>query len=344
MNGLCDDAMAYLTVSIGSGLMESAYGNCQFPLKSYLLKRGEAFEQASVLNKLFREVNSRHFVEGYSGETAMDDFEDVGEGGDYPRTGFEESYRKFIQNREFKQSFFVTQTMVEDNQLGTMKQRANKLITAYDRTREMHGRYLYAGGLYGTKVQVKGKTYDCAAADGKALFAKDHPAKVKGDAQSNIFADDISAANLGKLETRMQNTVGDNGELLAIQPDTILIPNDAVLKNKVFEAIGSDKDPATANNGFNYQFGRWNVIVDPYLTLALKKLGKTTAAPWILLDSHFIQENDGAIFQNRVKLTVKSEIDPNNDNNRWKGRGRFSAGFVDWRFAAAGGMTGGSAL
>ena len=126
----------------------------------------------------------------------------------------------------------------------------------------------------------------------------------------------------------MQNTVGDNGELLAIQPDTILIPNDAVLKNKVFEAIGSDKDPATANNGFNYQFGRWNVIVDPYLTLALKKLGKT-AAPWILLDSHFIQENDGAIFQNRVKLTVKSEIDPNNDNNRWKGRGRFSAGFAD---------------
>jgi len=319
------------------------YGKCQFPLKSYLLKRGEAFEQASVLNKLFRETSSRHYVEGYSGETAMDDFEDVGEGGDYPRTGFEESFKKFIQNREFKQSFSVTQTMAEDNQLGTMKQRASKLITAYDRTREMHGRYLYAGGLVGTSVAVKDKKYDCAAADGKALFAKDHPAKVKGDAQSNLFADDISTAALGKLETRMQNTKGDNGELLAIQPDTIWIPNDAVLKNKVFEAIGSDKDPATANNGFNYQYGRWNVIVDPYLTMALERLG-IKAAPWILLDSRFIQESDGAIFQNRIKLHVKSEIDFNNDNNVWKGRGRFAAGFVDWRFCAVGGMTGGTAL
>lgn len=335
--------MAYCTVSIGSGLVDSVYGKCQFPLQSYLLKRGEAFEQTSVLKKLFREVNSKHYIEGYSGETAMDDFEDVGEGGDYPRTGFEETFQKHIQNREFKQSFSVTQTLVEDGNLGTMQQRANKLITAYDRTREMHGRYLYAGGLYGTTVTVGTKIYDCAAADGKALFAKDHPAKVKGAAQSNLFAGDFTAENLTKAETRMQNICGDNGELLALAPDTILIPNDASLKKKVFEVIGADKDPATSNNAFNFQFGRWNVIVDPYLSRALTKLGKTDA-PWILLDSGFIQQNDGAIFQNRVKLAIRSEIDGNNDNNIWKGRGRFGAGFVDWRFALAGGMTGGSTL
>ena len=109
------------------------------------------------------------------------------------------------------------------------------------------------------------------------------------------------------------------------------------------EVIGADKDPATSNNAFNFQFGRWNVIVDPYLSRALAKLGKTDA-PWILLDGSYIQQNDGPIFQNRVKLAVRSEIDPNNDNNIWKGRGRFSAGFVDWRFALAGGMTGGSTL
>ena len=85
------------------------------------------------------------------------------------------------------------------------------------------------------------------------------------------------------------------------------------------------------------------MIVDPYLSRALTKLGKTDA-PWILLDSGFIQQNDGAIFQNRVKLAIRSEIDGNNDNNIWKGRGRFGAGFVDWRFALAGGMTGGSTL
>ena len=335
--------MAYLTVSIGSGLVDSVYGNCQVPLKSYLLKRGEAFEQGSVLKKLFREESSTHFAEAYGGEAAMDGFEPVGEGGEYPKTGFEETFKQIIENETWKQSFSVTQELVEDGKLSTMKQRANKLITSYHRTREQFGRMLYAGGLYGTTVQFNGKTFNTSSADGKALFAKDHPCKAKGPAQSNLYAGEFTAANLAKLETIMQNTVGDNGELLAINPDTILIPNDAALKSTVFSVIGADKDPATANNGFNFEFGRWNVIVDPYLTQALKLLGKT-ASPWILLDSSYIQENDGAIIQNRVKLNVKSEIDTNNDNNVWKGRARFTGGFVDWRFAAAGGMTGGTAL
>ena len=44
----------YCTVSIGSGLVDSIYGNCQVPLKSYLEKRGEAFERESLLKYLFR--------------------------------------------------------------------------------------------------------------------------------------------------------------------------------------------------------------------------------------------------------------------------------------------------
>lgn len=336
--------MAYLTVSIGSGLVDSVYGNCQVPLKSYLLKKGEAFEQGSVLTKLFREENSKHWAESYGGETAMDDFDPVGEGGAYPKTGFEETYKQTIQNETWKQSFSVTQELVEDGHLATMKQRANKLITSYDRTREQFGRMLYAGGLYGTSVKIGNKTFKTSSADGKALFALNHPCKVKGNPQSNLFAGDFNADNLAKVEEKMQNTVGDNGELLAVNPDTIWIPNDAALKKTVFEVIGADKDPATANNSFNFLFGRWNVIVDPYLTLALRKLGKTDAKPWILLDSRFIQENDGAILQNRVKLHVSSEIDKSNDNNVWKGRARFSGGFADWRFAAAGGMTGGTEL
>ena len=333
----------YVTVSIGSGLVDSIYGNCQVPIKSFLEKQGEAFEQESLLKVLFRMQNSNHWAEAYGGETAMDNFIPVGEGGAYPTTGFEEAYKQTITNEEWKQSFSVTQTLVEDNQLGTMKNRANKLITAYHRTREQFGRMIYAGALVGTEVAVGGKTFNTKSADGVAMFSKNHTNKVDKKQQSNLYAGEFTAANLDAVETNMQNAKGDNGQLLAITPDTILIPNDAVLKRKVFEVIGADKDPSTSNNGFNYQFGRWNVICDPYLTMALAQL-KITDKPWILLDSKFIQENDGAIFQNRVNLNIKSEIDPNNDNNVWKGRARFSAGFVDWRFAAAGGMTGGTAL
>lgn len=333
----------FVTVSIGSGAVDSIYGNCQVPLKRYIEKQGEAFEKASVLGDLFRFESSRNWAESYGGETAMESFEAVGEGGAYPMTSFEETYKATIENETWKQSFSVTQELVEDGKLGTMKKRANKLVTAYGRTREQFGRMLYAGALTADAVAIGGRSFKTLSADGERLFSKSHPAKVKGAAQSNLFAGAFSAANLGKLETRMQNTVGDTGELLAVSPDTIWIPNDAALKDDVFAAIGADKDPATGNNAFNYHFGRWNVIVDPYLALAFQKLGISEKA-WILLDSGFNQDNDGAVFQDRVKLHVHSDLDRSNDNNVWRGRARFSAGFVDWRFAAVGGITGGTAL
>lgn len=334
----------FLTVSIGSGLNGTIYGDCQVPLKAFLESRGEAFQRESLLPYLYRMEKSRHWAERYSSETAMGDFEPVGEGGDYPKTGFEDGYFRDIVNMTFKQSFSVTQELVEDCLLGTMKQRANKLVTAYGRTREKFGRILYAGGLYGTTVSYKGKTFACGSADGQALFSKTHPNKVNGAKQANLYKGTFTNTLLGKIETEMQNIKGDNGELLGVAPDTIWIPNDAALKDAVFSAVGADKEPTSGNNAFNYQFGRWNIIVDPYLTAALTDLGKSSEKPFFLLDSKFIELNDGPIFQDRVPLDVKSVIDNNNDNNVWQGRARFGAGFADWRFVAVGNMSTGTDL
>lgn len=334
----------FLTVSIGSGLNGTIYGDCQVPLKAFLESRGEAFQRESLLPYLYRMEKSRHWAERYSSETAMGDFEPVGEGGDYPKTGFEDGYFRDIVNMTFKQSFSVTQELVEDCLLGTMKQRANKLVTAYDRTREKFGRILYAGGLYGTTVSYKGKTFACGSADGQALFSKTHPNKVNGAKQTNLYKGTFTNTLLGKIETEMQNIKGDNGELLGVAPDTIWIPNDAALKDAVFSAVGADKEPTSGNNAFNCQFGRWNIIVDPYLTAALTDLGKSSEKPFFLLDSKFIELNDGPIFQDRVPLDVKSVIDNNNDNNVWQGRARFGAGFADWRFVAVGNMSTGTDL
>ena len=333
----------FVTVSIGSGLVDPIFGKCQVPLASYIEKLGEAFERESLLKYLFHFENSRHWAEQHSSETAMDDFVPVGEGGEYPRTGFESGYDRIIENMTFKQSFSVTQELVEDAQLGEMKRRARKLITAYGRTREKFGRALYAGGIYGTTVSFGGKSFACNSADGLALFHKEHVNKVNGKKQCNLYKGSFTATLLGKIETEMQQITGDNGELLAVSPDTILIPNDAALKDAVFSAIGADKEPTTSNNAYNHQFGRWNVIIDPYLTQALAAMGKTDK-PFILLDSKFLETGDGAIFQERKKLEVKSVVDQNNDNNSWRGRARFGAGFVDWRFAAAGNISTGKDL
>ena len=70
---------------------------------------------------------------------------------------------------------------------------------------------------------------------------------------------------------------------------------------------------------------------------------KRQTFPWVLLDESFSEQYGGAVWYDRTKLDVRSEIAAN-DANVWKGFSRFVAGFADWRFAAVGGVAGGDTL
>lgn len=333
--------MANITFTEGSGLQDSIFGKSQAPIRMFIEKRGEAFEQTSMIPELFNMGTSKHWGEKFTTMTAMDGFKPVGENGSYPVDGMQEGYDKFLEHMTWKNSFSISREMVEDAKLMDLKKQPAGFVTSYYRTREKFAAALLAGAVNGsTSIKFAGKDFDAKAADGKCLFATDHPSKLKKAAQSNQFADVFSNDALAALEAHMQNFKGDNGEILDVAPNTIVIPNEYTLKRDVFAAIGADKDPATANNGFNYNFGRWNVIVWPYLNQFLTEGSK----PWILIDSKYNDEYGGAVWLDRTPLEVKSRIDDGNDANVWSGYSRFIAGFNDWRFAAVGGVEGGSTL
>lgn len=250
-------------------------------------------------------------------------------------------YQKLIKYQTWKDSFSVSREMMEDGKLLDMRKQPAAFMTSYNRTRELFGAALYGAAMNGAgSVKFKGVDFDLKGADGSNLFAKAHKPKVKGDTQSNMFSDAFSADALGKLETKMHLFRGDNDEILDVAPDTILIPEIADLKKTVFAAIGADKEPTTANNAFNYQYGRWNIVIWPYLNQFIKE----GTSPWVLLDSKYNETYGGAVWNDRVQLEVRSTIDDNTDANVWRGRSRFNAAFNDWRFAAVGGVTGGDTL
>jgi hypothetical protein len=333
--------MANIVFSEASGVNDSIFGKSQAPIRSFIEKRGEAFEQQSVVKELFNQEKSTHFGEKFTSMTAMDGFQVVGENGAYPTDGQEEGYSKIMESVEWKDSFSISKKIIEDSQLMDLRKKPAAFVTAYYRTREKFGAALLGGAIRGqTSVKFAGENFSLKTSDGKALFAADHPAKVKGAAQSNVFSDAFSDDALGKLETQMQNTRGDNNEILDVAPDTIVIPNIHSLKKAVFAAIGADKDPTTANNGFNYQFGRWNVIVWNYLNQFIT----ASTSPWLLMDSRYNEEYGTLIWLDRVALEVSSKIDDNTDANVWRGRARFTAGFHDWRGIAAAGISGASPL
>ena len=327
--------------SEGSGLNDSIYGKCQAPIRMFLEQRSEAFDQNSVLKDLFLMGTSENYADQLGTMTAMEGFQPVGENGAYPSDSMQEGFSKMLVYQTWKNSFAISQEMMEDAKIMDMKKQPAAFMTSYERTRELFGAAIYAGFMSkSTEINFRGRKFDIKGADGKALVATDHPAKVKGAAQSNCFSNAFSADILGKVETAMQNFRGDNNEILDVAPSTILIPNDADMKRAVFEAIGSDKDPTTANNAFNYQYGRWTVIIWPYLNQFLA----SGAKPWALLDPTYNENYGGAVWNDRVPLTVRSAIDENTDANVWRGRSRFNASGNDWRFIAVGGVTGGTTL
>ena len=328
--------------SEGSGLNDSIYGKCQAPIRMFLEQRGEQFEKQSVLKDLFLMGKSENYGDLMTSMTAMSGFEPVGENGAYPLDGMQEGHQKLLVYETWKDSFAISAEMMEDSKVMDMKKQPAAFITSYNRTREMFGAALYGGAISGKATATfKGRNFDINSADGVTLFNTKHPGKVSKKEQSNKFSDAFSVDALGKMEAAMHLFRGDNDEILDVAPDTILIPESAALKKEVFAAIGADKEPTTSNNAFNYQYGRWNVIVWSYLNQFVTTSG---TVPWVLMDSKYNQAYGGAVWNDRVKLAVRSTVDENTDANVWRGRSRFNATFNDWRFAAVGGISGGTTL
>ena len=332
--------MAQIIFGKMSGLNDSIYGKSEAPIKAFLEENVKAYTDMSFVEKVFKMMSSDNYGEKLTSLTSLaQGFMPVGEGGAYPKDDRQEGYSKFMEHETWKDSFTVTKEMMEDSKLLDLNRTGAKgFIDAYALTREKYGASILVGAVNGTSTTFRGMKVDCTCNDGLSIFSTAHTSSTgNADVQSNKFSNAFSEDALGLVETAMQNFYDDNGEILTVAPDTIIIANDAAMKKKVFAAIGADKDPNTSNNAFNYVFGRWNVITSPYLN-GLPK------GAWILEDSKYNDNYNGLIWFDRIPLTISSYIDENTDNNVWKGRSRFVAGCNDWRGIAVAGITGGTTL
>lgn len=336
--------MAGIVFNEGSGLQNSIYGLSQEPIKLFLEKRGEAFEQQSMLDKIFVMEKSNNSMEKATGMTGMNGFLPTGEGGAAPRDHMQEGFSKVWEHMVWRDSFEISREIIDDAKMMDLKQRPGAFISGYYRTRERFGAALLGGAINGaTSVNFGGKKFDTTGADKLALFHKAHPSAIKENkkTQSNQFADAFSVDALSAMESAMQGVRGDNDEILDVIPDTIVIgAADWKLKRDVFAAIGSEKVPDSNNNNMNFQFGRWNVIIWPYLD----EFAKGTNTPWILMSSVYNEEHYANVWWDRVNLEVTSYVDMNTHANIWDGYARFTAGFNDWRAFAVGGISGGTQL
>ena len=126
--------MANITFTEGSGLQDSIYGKSQAPIRMFLEKRAEAFEQQSIAKEIFKMEKSSRYAEKLTSMTAMEGFQPVGENGAYPVDGFQEGYDKTFEHMTWKDSFSVSREMVDDSQLINLRQKPQKSLLTSQKT------------------------------------------------------------------------------------------------------------------------------------------------------------------------------------------------------------------
>lgn len=331
--------------SEASGLNKTIYGESQAPIRAFLEKRAETFEQQAIGPKLFKKSKSSNWAEKYSGMTAMEGPRVVGENGKLPVDGYQVGYEKLIEHQVWKDSFSITREMIDDAKLnpGKLFAKPQAFLTAHYRTMEKFAAEMFGRAMSGaTSMKFADGKFDLTCNDGGAFFSKTHPSVLnKSYTQSNMFSNELTPEALDLIEVQMHHFTDDNGNLVAVAPDTIIIPDTHAARDAAFSAVGAEKLPYGASQEkWNMQFGRWNIIVWPYLS---KVLGMS-ATQYILMDSQYCADYDVAVWLDRVTLEIESRRDPTTKANVWDSYCRFGAGFVDWRGMAVGGATGGTTL
>ena len=293
-----------------------------------------------LVNALFNVKKSKRFGEKIAGLSTFGNFEAVDEGAEAPADTLKETEPKLITHSEFKKLFEVTKTMKEDLQFDIVATKAAAYVRAYKRSRaEFASAALTSAAktfTYGTKTGL-----DSTTADGLALFDKAHTGLTGVATQSNGFTNAFGNddAMLNRLANIGMNFKNATGHVMGYTFDTLIVPGNAyrliTLGKKI---INSDQQVGSSFNDVNVNKGIWKLVVDHHWQVA------DGTEPYIIMSSQANKDLMGSMFYDRTPLEIEQDVDVRTQNLISSGRGRFSAGFGDWRHIIMGGAAAGTEL
>ena len=224
----------------------------------------------------------------------------------------EQGYRTTLTHEEYVQGFKIERKLVEDDQYGLFMDRPAELAMSAMRTRETHAASVF-NNAFSTSYQ---------GGDAKPLCEDDHPkSPANAGSQDNEGTLALSYTNVEAVRQLMRAWTDDRGNLIAVQPDTLLVPPE--LEKTAFEIVRTPNVPDTTDYKANFVSGFVRqVVVWDYLT---------DANAWFVIDSQ--RAKQALKWLDRVPLEFA--LDPTSEfrlESRWRGYMRYSYGWKDWRW------------
>lgn len=339
--------MAANIVSKNGGLIDDTWNVNAQMMEAYINDvYAKELPWDTYVKEVFNIKKSNRFGEKIGSVTEFGDFTPMSvDGASAPKDDIQSGPTKTLQHTTFKKQFRITREANEDGEIDFMKAKALNMVKSYKRTRASVASKILTVNAEAltatTQVSISGVMFDCTSADGKALFAVDHPEVINtSNTQSNIFTNAFgnNSTMLARLANIGANFKNNSGNYMGYTFDTIIVPaNCGRLIDLVKKIIVSENVVGSNNNDKNIEKGNWKLIVDPSWHVL-------SGEPYILMSSEANQELIGNKFYDRVSLDVTSHVDQDTDDLIWNGYGRFSAGFASWQHILMGGAAHGTTL
>ena len=273
----------------------------------------------AMIDALFKVENSTRYEEQYQGLGAQGLVPPFN--GTVPYTDFDAGYRVDIRNYEFAQGLQIERRLVDDDQGNQITGRAQNMADAFNQTQETDAAAIFINGFTDSGTNRMGASTN--GADGVALLSAAHPYSPAdtGTTQANEGTLALTIDNLDTTRQNMRNFTDDAGQLMGINPDTLLVPPELERTATQLVSERAIYEPGSAQFDVNIFSGRFRPVVWNRLT---------DADAWFLIDSTLMKQH--LIWQWRVRPEFAQADDFDGLTAKYRGYMRYGIGWTDWRW------------
>ncbi len=272
-----------------------------------------------MLNTLFSVESSTRFEEQYQGMGALGTVPVFD--GSVPYHDFDAGYRTDIRNYEMAMGIQVERRLADDDQYNQINRRAGNMASAFNNTIETDAANVFINAFTDSGTNRMGASTN--GADGVALLSTAHPDSPANtnSTQSNEGTYALTIDNLDTTRQNMRNFKDDKGNLLGVNPNTLLVPPE--LERTATQLVNQRAiyEPGSAQYDVNMFSGRFNLIVWDRLT---------DSNAWFLMDSVLMKQH--LIWQWRIRPEFSQSEDFDGITAKYRGYMRYGIGWTDWRF------------
>lgn len=355
--------------------LRTDYNILKEPLHAMMRNQQEAWERENPIDLIFNRGSLGGFQETYTSSIGFNHaFTETSDYAVGPIFNTAEGFAATYRTRTFQGGFIITQQVLEDGQLGRVKDDASAFVKRWHGDIVEYSMKSLEGGFadssskaviptswQGSNLRLESADTtdgDISTATKNALFSDNHKTvKREGGSaitQANVYklsssfditsetAPAIVADVINQVITEMENYYDDNGKISGVLGEkSIVCANNPRLKAVIRTALESDMFKAGAGTLLNDAYGKAKYNATPYLNDIVSSFvsssGGNSAVPmFFIVDKSYNASNHGLELTERVPFTLQAfEHREAPMGIKYEGRQRFDINVATWRGIAA---------